>query len=164
MSPALTLPSLTPIRHQECSGRRFLAEAATRRPAPLPRNHPGGEMREGNSGLARNRIVVAIRHGQHPSPAPSGHPLPQGARGIFGAFSVVFDVVFDVPGPLRGRRVGVCAQGATGQGWPVEGRGDRMSPRHDPEHTPPAGDRHRRCRRSNRVCFFWLLFLHKQKQ
>jgi len=49
--------------------------------------------------------------------------------------------------PLRGRRLGVCAQGATGHGRPVERRGDRMSPRRDPEHTPPAGDRPRRGRR-----------------
>jgi len=56
--------------------------------------------------------------------------------------------------PLRGRRLGLCAQGATGQGWPVERRGDRMSPRRDPEHSASDGDRPRRGRRTNRVCFF----------
>ncbi len=81
-------------------------------------------------------------------------------RGDFLALLMVF---LTCRGPLRGRRVGVCAQGATGQGWPVEGRGDTMSPRHDPEHTPPPGDRPRRGRRTNQGVLFWVTFFAQAK-
>jgi len=140
------------------------------RPAGAPTQEPpwgrdeSREMREGNNGLARNRIVGAIRHGQHPSPAPSGHPLSQGARGLLALLMLFLMLMLLFRVALGARRMGVCAQGATGQGRPVERCGDTMSPHRDPEHTAPAGDRHRRCRRSNQGVLFLVTFFAQAKQ